>query len=42
MIDAELKLAEEDLLVPFSTKDEEGKITLWDIINLLRTSEDEY
>ena len=42
MIHAELKLAEEDLLVPFSTKDEEGKITLWDIINLLRTSEDEY
>lgn len=42
MIHAELKLTEEDLLVPFSTKDEEGKITLWDIINLLRTSEDEY
>lgn len=42
MIHAELELTEEDLLVPFSTKDDEGKITLWDIINLLRTSEDEY
>ncbi len=42
MIHTELELTEEDLLVPFSIKEDEGKITVWDIINLLRTSEDEY
>ena len=30
-----LKLGENDILVPFSTKDDEGKYTVWDIINLL-------
>ena len=35
MICEKLELGEEDILVPFSTKDDEGKFTLWDIINLL-------
>ena len=35
MIWEKLGLDENDILVPFSTKDEEGKITMWDIINLL-------
>ena len=39
MIYAALKLTEEDLLVPFSTKDDEGKFTVWDIINLLRSGD---
>jgi len=30
-----LGLDENDILVPFSTKDDEGKFTMWDIINLL-------
>ena len=35
MICEKLELGENDILVPFSTKDDEGKFTLWDIINLL-------
>ena len=35
MICEKLELGEDDILVPFSTKDDEGKFTLWDIINLL-------
>jgi len=35
MIYDELKLTEEDVLVPFSTKNDEGKYTVWDIIQLL-------
>lgn len=35
MIYAELQLTEDDVLVPFSTKNDEGKFTVWDIINLL-------
>ncbi|MDO4618146.1 MAG: ribosome biogenesis GTP-binding protein YihA/YsxC [Clostridia bacterium] len=31
-----LELTEEDVLVPFSTKGDEGKETVWDIINLLK------
>lgn len=42
MIHAALHLTEEDLLVPFSIKDDEGKITIWDIINLLRSGEGDY
>ena len=30
-----LELGEDDVLVPFSTKDDEGKFTVWDIINML-------
>lgn len=31
-----LELGEDDILVPFSTQDDEGKITVWDMINLMR------
>lgn len=41
MIYEALSLTEDDLLVPFSTKDDEGKFTVWDIINLLRSGETE-
>lgn len=30
-----LELGEEDILVPFSTKDDEGKNTFWDMVSLL-------
>lgn len=36
MIYDELKLGEDDILVPFSTKDDEGKATVWDMIELMR------
>lgn len=36
-----LELDEDDILVPFSIKDDEGKITLWDIINLMRAGEED-
>ena len=32
-IEKTLKLTDDDLLVPFSVNDEEGRITLWDIIH---------
>ncbi len=35
MLEKELDLGEEDILVPFSTKDDEGKITVWDMINMM-------
>lgn len=35
MIERELSLTDEDILVPFSTKTDEGKITVWDMINLI-------
>lgn len=35
----DLELDEDDILVPFSTKDDEGKITMWDIINMLLSPE---
>lgn len=35
MIYNKLGLTDDDVLVPFSTKDEEGRLTVWDIINLL-------
>lgn len=35
MIYNKLSLTDEDVLVPFSTKDDEGRLTVWDIINLL-------
>lgn len=41
MIWDKLELCEEDILVPFSTKDDEGKFTLWDIINLLLAPDEE-
>ena len=36
MLYTELKLGEDDILVPFSTKDDEGKATVWDMIELMR------
>ena len=36
MLYNELKLGEDDILVPFSTKDDEGKATVWDMIELMR------
>ncbi|MBO5060843.1 MAG: YihA family ribosome biogenesis GTP-binding protein [Clostridia bacterium] len=36
MIYSELKLDEDDILVPFSTKNDEGKYTVWDMIELMR------
>ena len=35
MLWEKLELTEDDILVPFSTKDDEGKNTVWDMINLL-------
>lgn len=35
MICEKLELDENDILVPFSTKDDEGKISVWDMINLM-------
>ncbi|MDD6734725.1 MAG: ribosome biogenesis GTP-binding protein YihA/YsxC [Clostridiales bacterium] len=35
MLERELSLTDEDILVPFSTKTDEGKITVWDMINML-------
>lgn len=31
-----LDMGEEDILVPFSTKDDEGKFTVWDMIEMMR------
>ncbi|NVH05518.1 hypothetical protein DNN95_24390 [Escherichia coli] len=39
MIWEKLGLDENDILVPFSTKDDEGKFTMWDIINLLLSAD---
>ncbi len=35
MLEKELNLTDEDILVPFSTKDDEGKITVWDMITMM-------
>lgn len=35
MLWEKLELTEDDILVPFSTKDDEGKSTVWDMINML-------
>lgn len=37
-----LSLGEEDILVPFSTRNDEGKITVWDMINMMLTPDDEF
>ncbi len=39
MIWNELKLDEDDILVPFSIKTDEGKYTVWDMIELMRNPE---
>lgn len=35
-----LELGEDDILVPFTTNDDEGKFTVWDMIEMMRASED--
>lgn len=40
MIWNELKLDEDDILVPFSVKTDEGKISVWDMIELMLAPED--
>ena len=34
-----LSLGEDDILVPFSTQDDEGKFTVWDMIEMMRVGE---
>ena len=34
-----LEMGEDDILVPFSTKDDEGKITVWDMIEMMMAGE---
>lgn len=34
-----LGLGEDDILVPFTTNDDEGKYTVWDMINMMRAGE---
>ncbi|MBQ7975067.1 MAG: YihA family ribosome biogenesis GTP-binding protein [Clostridia bacterium] len=35
-----LELGEDDILVPFTTNDDEGKYTVWDMIEMMRAPED--
>jgi len=35
-----LELGEDDILVPFSIKDDEGKLTVWDMINMMLAGEE--
>ena len=39
MIYNDLELTEDDILVPFSINDDEGKVTVWDMIEMMRTAE---
>ena len=32
-------MGEEDILVPFTVKDDEGKFTVWDMIEMMRAGE---
>lgn len=34
-----LEMGEDDILVPFNTKDDEGKFTVWDMIEMMRAGE---
>lgn len=34
-----LEMGEDDILVPFSTQDDEGKCTVWDMIEMMRAGE---
>lgn len=36
-----LEMTEDDILVPFSTKDDEGKYTVWDMIEMMRAAQAE-
>lgn len=37
-----LGLGEDDILAPFSTQNDEGKISVWDMINMMLTPDDEF
>lgn len=39
MIADELQLTEDDILVPFTVNDEEGRVTVWDMIEMMRMAE---
>ena len=39
MIEQELGLTEDDILVPFTVNDEEGRGTVWDMIDMMRAAE---
>jgi GTP-binding protein len=39
MIYEDLQLTEDDILVPFSVNDEEGRITVWDMLEMMRVAE---
>ncbi len=39
MIWETLQMGEDDILVPFNTKDDEGKYTVWDMIEMMRAGE---
>lgn len=39
LIQNTLELTEDDILVPFSTQGDEGKFTVWDMINMMRAGE---
>lgn len=39
MIWNKLELGEDDILIPFSTKDDEGKFSVWDVIEMIRAGE---
>lgn len=41
MIQKKLELDEDDILIPFSIKNDEGKYSVWDIIELIRTCDEE-
>ncbi len=36
-----LEMTDDDILVPFSVKDDEGKFTVWDMIEMMRAAETE-
>lgn len=39
MIYNDLELTDDDILVPFSVNDEEGRVTVWDMIEMMIASE---
>lgn len=39
MIYDELQLTDDDILVPFTVNDEEGRVTVWDMIEMMRMAE---
>jgi GTP-binding protein len=39
MIYEDLQLTDDDILVPFSVNDEEGRVTVWDMLEMMRVAE---